>query len=192
MLALKIDMSKYFDKVSWASILQALTQLGFNDHWTNMIHKCLSLMEYSILFNGTPTRHFKANRGIGQGNPLSLYHLIIYMETLSRIFQSKTKGKIHGYKVSKNNPQISHLLFTDVVFIFYKVTLSEAHELVDILELFSQVIGQEIYYTKSACYFNKTIPNRNKRMIKRIIKMKEMKGVEKYLGNPLFLDHTKG
>lgn len=63
-MTLKIDMSKGSDKVSQASILRALTQLGFNEHWTNMIHKYISSVEYSILLSGSPTGNFKASKGI--------------------------------------------------------------------------------------------------------------------------------
>lgn len=139
------------------------------DHWINMIHNFISSVTYSILVNGTPTRCFKSSQGVIQVNPLSPYLFIICMEILSRIIQKKLdEEKLPGFKVSLASPYICNLLFADDVFIFCMATLSKARELVDTLQQFANITGQEINYNKSSCLFNKLVPKLNRRMIKKI------------------------
>ena len=127
-----------------------------------------------------------------RSDPLSPYLFIICMEILSRLIQNKqSQGKLTGFKFSQNSPAISHLLFADDVFIFCKATLSEAHEVLDTLKQFSLITGQTINYSKSGVQYSQNIPNRHRRMIRNILKIKEMRDKEKYLGTPLFLGHTK-
>ncbi|KAL5706035.1 hypothetical protein ACHQM5_024250 [Ranunculus cassubicifolius] len=114
------------------------------------------------------------------------------MEILSRLLQKKQdEKKITGFKVSSSSPSISHLLFADDVFIFCKATLDEAHEILQTLNQFASITGQTINYDKSSAHYSKNFPPRHKRMIRRILKIKEMKDTERYLGTPLFLGHTK-
>lgn len=136
-----------------------MRHVGFNHHWIDMVHICISLVQYSVLLNGTPTGLFHSSRGIRQEDPLSPYLFIMCMEILSRLITKKhDEGKLHGYKVKRSSPLISYLLFADNNFIFCKATLTEARELVDLLQQFTEITGQEVNYKKSPSYFSKNFP----------------------------------
>lgn len=157
MMAVKIDMSKAFDRIKWVSLIHALTQLGFNHHWISMINHCISSVRFSILLNGVPILPFQASQGLRQGDPLSPYLFITCMEILSRLITKKEEeGKIHGYQVSQSSPPISHLLFADDIFIFCRATLAEAHQLIDTLKQFSDITGQVVNYKNQLVYLAKT------------------------------------
>lgn len=51
-MALKIDMSKAYDRMEWDLILLALKMYGFSPRWIGWIRECLSSVSYSILLNG--------------------------------------------------------------------------------------------------------------------------------------------
>jgi hypothetical protein len=69
--AIKIDLSKAFDRVNWLYIHMLLIHLGFGVAFTNWIMACLSSVSFSLLINGSATPFFKAERGLRQGCPLS-------------------------------------------------------------------------------------------------------------------------
>jgi hypothetical protein len=53
----------------------------------HLIMQCIKTISYSVLFNGVPTRYIKPSGGIRQGDPLSSYLFIIYVEGLTSLLR---------------------------------------------------------------------------------------------------------
>lgn len=51
-MALKLDMSKVYDKVDWRFLNHVLFQLGFPAHFVSTIMRLVSSISYSIVING--------------------------------------------------------------------------------------------------------------------------------------------
>ncbi|KAL9687569.1 hypothetical protein QQ045_031974 [Rhodiola kirilowii] len=68
---MKVDMAKAYDRVSWLFLLRMMRALGFNAAWCDLVYWTISNCFYSVLWDGPSFRHFKSNRGVQQGDPLS-------------------------------------------------------------------------------------------------------------------------
>uniref|UniRef100_A0A7N2MT23 DUF4283 domain-containing protein n=1 Tax=Quercus lobata TaxID=97700 RepID=A0A7N2MT23_QUELO len=53
-MAMKLDMSKAYDRVEWSFLEQILLKLGFQECCVELIMECITLVSYSILVNGEP------------------------------------------------------------------------------------------------------------------------------------------
>ncbi|XP_057756347.1 uncharacterized protein LOC130975593 [Arachis stenosperma] len=53
-LALKLDMSKAYDKVEWCFLWKVMSQLGFCDQWIGWMKECVTTVSYSVTVDGQP------------------------------------------------------------------------------------------------------------------------------------------
>lgn len=67
------------------------------------------------MVNGEYMAAFRPSRGIRQGDSLSSYLFILFVEALSMaISHAGLDGSFHGIKMARNDaPIISHLMFAD-------------------------------------------------------------------------------
>ena len=91
---LKIDLAKAFDRLEWNFIYDALTRLGFNNNFINLIHTCISTSSLAVLVNDQPTEYFQPQRGLRQGCPLSPYLFVIAINELSVRLQEALQSPI--------------------------------------------------------------------------------------------------
>lgn len=94
-MALKLDMSKGYDRVEWACLAKITEKLGFEAKWRELMMKCVNFVTYSMRINGKPKGHIVPSRGLCQGNPLSPHLFLICAKGLSTI----TKGLMGGVGV---------------------------------------------------------------------------------------------
>ena len=118
-LALKLDMSKAYDRVKWIWLEKIMQKLGFDNKWCALIMKCVTTVSYSMKINGKPKGHIVPSRGIRQGDPLSPYLFLLCAEGLSALIKKEVEnGRLGGVAVYRWGPKISHLFFADDSLIF--------------------------------------------------------------------------
>ena len=111
-MALKLDMSKVYDRLEWVFLQRIMEKMGFHSTWIGWILECLKSVTYSILVNGEPKGHNIPTRGIRQGDPLSPYLFLLCSEGLNGLIEHALDRKhIKGVSLCRNGSKISHLLF---------------------------------------------------------------------------------
>ena len=80
----KLDISKAFDSVSWAFLLEILVHLGFGQVWRNLVLNLLATSSTRVLLNGDPRDVIRDQRGLRQGDPLS--PMLLVMDVLNSLF----------------------------------------------------------------------------------------------------------
>ncbi|GAU39328.1 hypothetical protein TSUD_60790 [Trifolium subterraneum] len=139
-LTLKIDISKAYDKVDWGFLRGVMTKMGFTDVWIRWVMMCVSSVNYSMLMNSDRVGPISPGRGLRQGDPLSPYLFILVTECLTAlIHQAVGRGDLHGVRICRGAPEVSHLLFADDCFLFCRANVSEAAK-----EDLSRILGVKL------------------------------------------------
>lgn len=75
---------------------------------------CIKYVHYSILVNQDHVGPIDPSRGLRQGDSLSPYLFLLCAEGLTALIRdAQRKGSLHGVKICRGAPIITHLLFVD-------------------------------------------------------------------------------
>ena len=111
-VAVKLDMSKAYDRVEWQFLEQMMIRMGFARQWVSVIMNCVSSVSYRVKVNGKLTDAFTPQRGLRQGDPLSPYLFILCAEAFSVLLhRAELDGSIQGVKVCVEALIINHIFF---------------------------------------------------------------------------------
>lgn len=182
-VALKLDIGKAYDRVNWDFLNARMHQMGFCSKWIQWIMMCVRTMNYSFCFNGSVIGPIKPKRGLRQGDPLSPYLFLFCVDGLSRaINQAEESNYIHGCKVSRSAPPITHLLFADDSFSFFRAEYGEANKIRDILDSYETSSGQAANYHKSGVFFSSNVRRDKQLEIMNVLGVTNDLSTGSYLG----------
>jgi hypothetical protein len=158
-MAIKLDMSKVYDRVEWGFLERVMVRMGFERRWINLMMMCVRTTSYSVLLNRKPIGYIKPSRGIREGDPLSPYLFLLCAEGLSALLRKAERDrKISGVSVCRGGPKISHLLFFDDSLLFCCVSSAKCHRLMKVLAMYERASGQMVNKEKTALFFSKNTP----------------------------------
>ncbi|KAA3469649.1 reverse transcriptase [Gossypium australe] len=181
-MAVKLDMSKAYDRVEWDFVKQVMRKMGFAIRWIDLIMKCITTVSYAVIINGNRGCPFQPTRGLRQGDPL---------RPLSPNRSAKTKGLVKGAMASRKGPEISHLLFADDCILFGETTEKEARILKEILKEYEGCSGQRVNFNKSTIFYSSNTREESKAVVSTLLGVRSSSSPKKYLGLPNMVGRRK-
>jgi hypothetical protein len=152
-MALKLDMSKAYDRVEWDYLEAIMRKLSFAEQWISLIMVCVRTVRYSILINGSPQGLISPTRGLRQGDPLSPYLFLLCAEGLSSLLSSaEQQGVISGLPIAPRGFRLSHLFFAYDSLLFCRANFTEWCAIHGILEVYERASGQKINREKTSVF----------------------------------------
>ena len=183
--ALKLDMTKAYDRVEWEYLRAIMIRLGFHRIWVDMIMRLVTLVFFSILFNGERQECFTPTRGIRQGDPISPYLFLLAAEGVSCLLNLRIQSSVlSGIKVASSAPVVSHLLFADNSLLFFKANRESAEAIKEALNNYCRASGQQVNMDKSSIHFAKGVGGSIREEIKVLLDVHNEALSEKYFGMP--------
>ena len=153
-MAIKLDMSKAYDHVEWAYLGSMIWKMGFEEKWISLIMMCVTTTSFLVLINGEPRGTITPSKGLRQGDPISPYLFLLFVEGLTALLRKKEAvGLIRGLVVSRLAPSISHIFFVDDCIIFCRATMEECRQVATVLEVYEKESGQKLNREKNLAIF---------------------------------------
>ncbi|KAK4255495.1 hypothetical protein QN277_008493 [Acacia crassicarpa] len=190
--ALKMDMSKAYDRVEWDFIENVLLRFGFCSKWVSLVMKCVRSVSLNICLSGENIKSFLPSRGIRQGDPLSPYLFIIIAEVLSlMISKSQISKQVTGIKLSNGCPVLTHSFFADDALLYMRASHRNCTYLAKILDLYCAASGQVINLDKSSIFFSSNSPLAVRTMVCGMLHIPATEDPGTYLGIPSIWGKSK-
>ncbi|XP_060963958.1 uncharacterized protein LOC115723947 [Cannabis sativa] len=191
-MALKLDMSKAYDRVEWGFLEAILRVMGFNTRWIGLVLSCVNSVRYHVINSGQKLGPIIPTRGIRQGCPLSPYLFIVCAEGFSSLIRSYESSRwLTGCKVARSAPTISHLLFADDSYIYCQATDEEANHVLSLLRFFEDASGQKVNLHKSSAFFSSNTSTVTRSRICSLMRIQEVGVDSMYLGLPSIVGRNK-
>lgn len=116
--AIKIDLHKAFDSLSWEFIISVLHRMNFPVRFVGWIKDCITSLRYSIKINGVLEGFFPGAKGLRQGDPMSPYLFALAINVLSCLLANKPEDfKLHP---KCKELALTHLLYADDVLLIFR------------------------------------------------------------------------
>ena len=137
--AIKLDMSKAYDRVEWAFLARIMVRMGFDKQWIDRIQRCITSVSYSFIINGKKKGLVAPSRGLRQGDPISPYLFLLCVDAFSLLLSRRAdEKKIHGVQIYKRAPPISHLFFAEDSVLYVRANSTECHEVMKVISCYEK------------------------------------------------------
>jgi hypothetical protein len=183
LVAIKVDLSKAYDKLKWDFIWQILKEIQLPDSLINVIMHSITSVETNVKWNGARGSYFRPQRGIRQGDPISPYLFVMCIDKLSHLISQAVKeGTWKAPRAGRNGPIVSHLMFAYDLLLFGEATTEQLKCMTDILDKFCRLLGQQVSNEKTSVFSSSNTSRRLRDTLIRTSGYRETNSFGKYLG----------
>jgi hypothetical protein len=139
-ILLKLDITKAFDTVDWAFLLDVMVKLGFGRRWISLICGLLGTASTRVVVNGVAGDLIFNRRGLRQGDPLSPLLFDSVMDVLHLMIE---KAASDGLLSRLANSGLRHRtsMYADDVVTFLQLTVMDLHTCSAIVDDFGMASG---------------------------------------------------
>lgn len=116
--ALKIDLRKAFDSISWDFLFKALHMFQFPPPFIRWVRACITSEMFLVKENGSLCGYFPSGRGLRQGDPLSPHLFVLAIEVLSLILHKRSIQPTFKHHWRAKSCKLTHLCFADDLLVF--------------------------------------------------------------------------
>ncbi|KAL6178468.1 hypothetical protein ACLB2K_049986 [Fragaria x ananassa] len=157
-VAIKMDITKAFDTLSWDFILHVLEAFGFHPTFVLWIRAILHSAKLSLLVNGRAVGYFSYGRCVSQEDTLSPLLFCLAEEVLSRgISKLLNNGRLKPISSPQGVMAPSHVLFVDDVIVLCRGDQRNLTLVMSLFDEYGQNSGQIINKAKSQVFVSKHI-----------------------------------
>ncbi|KAL5800890.1 hypothetical protein ACOSQ3_032522 [Xanthoceras sorbifolium] len=190
--AIKLDMSKAYDRVEWGFLELIMEKLGFPNQFRALVMDCVSTSKLSFMINGKSVGEVTPQRGLRQGCPLSPYLFLLCAEVLSSLIKgNESNGQSLGMRCCRGSPLVSHLFFADDSIVFCRASVQNCEKLKQILNVYEKASGQRINLQKSNITFSPNVEDVCSASILNCLGLVNAQAHDKYLGLPTLVGKNK-
>lgn len=157
-MAIKLDLEKAYDSLSWSFIHETLLETGISNELIRIIMERITAVRMNVLWEGEFTEDFMPSRGIRHGDPISPYIFVLCIERLShgignalRVWQWKP------IKLARKGTPLTHLFFADDLLLLAEASCDQARILTSVLDTFCCSSGAKMNKTKTQVFFSKNV-----------------------------------
>ena len=191
-MAVKLDMSKAYDRVEWSFIEKVMEKTGFHEKWIQLIMQCITTVSYSMIINGSVHGCIFPTRGLRQGDPLSPYLFLLCVDGFSSLIKDAARNQmLSGISICRGCSMVTHLFFANNSLLFCKATNQECHKLIEILGLYEVASGQKVNAEKFSVFFSHNTPQEKRCEVLNILGPMQDIRHSKYLGLPSIIGRSK-
>ena len=128
-----------------------MKNMNFPRLWRTWISECVGSATASVLVNGSPTDEFLIERGLRQGDPLSLFLFLLAAEGFNILMNQVVGAQLfHGYGIGCGDEvRLTHLQFADDTIIIGDKSWLNVRTMRAVLLLFEEVLGLKVNFNKS-------------------------------------------
>lgn len=146
--AIKLDISKAFDTVSWSFFEDTLRAMKYPDLFVTWIMRCIDTAAFSVSVNGELEGFFQSSRGVRQDSSLSPYLYVLVSNVLSKLLNKAAVSGNIGFHPQCKDVNMSHLSFADDIVVFIVGSPSSLRNTLQVFEDFGNWSGLKINIAK--------------------------------------------
>lgn len=143
--AFSLDAEKAYDRLEYSFLMHTLRKFGFGREFIKWIELIYAEPKTSVLTNGIVSSFFSVTRGAKQGDPLSPFLFLLFLEPLAAAIRADIR--IRGVKAGGREHKL--FLYADDILWLSVDPVSSAPRFLKTMEAFSEISGYKINLNKS-------------------------------------------